>query len=66
MMMFVLVFTPMMMLVMMFTPMRMAVLMTELFVVGGMLVFMPAVHLRSSYSLVSESSPVSGLYYDPM
>jgi hypothetical protein len=63
----------MMMLVMVFTPMRMVVLVTVLFVVGGMLVGVPAMrvlvrmvmlvfvsaaHLRSSYSLVSESSPL--------
>jgi hypothetical protein len=67
----------MMMLVMGFTPMRMVVLVIVLFVVGGMLVrvpmmsllvrmvmlvFVSAAHLRSSYALVSESSPFRGLY----
>jgi hypothetical protein len=69
----------MMMFVMVFTPMRMAVLVTVLFVVGGMLVgvpmmsvlvrmvmlvFVSAAHLRSSCALVSERSPLWGLYYN--
>jgi hypothetical protein len=60
--MLLMVFTFMMMFVMVLTPMGMAVFMTVLFVVGGMVVFMSAAHLRSSYSLVSGISPLSGPY----